>query len=103
MTGKLTFEELLNLEPEELSMALHSGHRLPEDLTPYQRGYLNGRGIARDILNLEFYSEGKQANGGWMPDIRPSTIRERRGWLRGYANGILSVTDDPEVKDPEDS
>ena len=99
MTGRLTFEELLLLDPEELRLALHSECRLPDDLTPYQRGLLNGLAAAEQVLDLRHHSEMLQVNGGWMPDIRPATVRQRRGWLRGYANGILMVTDDPEAKD----
>jgi len=45
------------------------------------------------VLDLECSTEIKRVSPGYIPDLVPLDERGRRAWLRGFANGITSVTD----------
>lgn len=73
-------------------------------MTPFQQGFLKGRAVATEVMNFaeNHCSPLAQHSPGMFPDIVPLQVRERRAWLRGFANGVLSVTDDPEARDEGD-
>jgi len=71
------------------------------EMTPYRRGFTAGKDLADRVLDLKLHTERWQAYPHAVPDVIPLDEEARRGWLRGYANGITSVTDDwPEKGSP---
>lgn len=71
-------------------------HFPPEDEpeTPYARAFREGEYLARRVMNLETYTTASRHYPNRIPDQVPMDEQTRRGWLRGYAWGILSVTDE---------
>lgn len=75
-------------------------HHIPDpdrpydELTPYERAFHEGAYLARKVMDLESYTECSRYYPDRIPDVVPMDEQTRRGWLRGYAWGILSVTDE---------
>jgi len=63
------------------------------EMTLYSRGFTEGKDLAEKVLDLEYNTENKRVSSGYIPDVVPLDENGRRAWLRGFANGITSVTD----------
>ncbi len=65
-----------------------------DELTPYERAFSEGEYLARRVMDLDMYTVMSRHYPNRVPDRVPMDEQTRRGWLRGCAWGILSVTDE---------